>query len=360
MTSTKFLEIKITEYRTANTKFIECFSEENSLVFCNDVSKLFHLFGYPHHPDEWRLFIDSSYSALKAVLLHNGNEQPTVPVAYSTTMNETYDVMKFLLEKINYAEHKWKICADLKVVAILMGIQSGNVKYPCFLCTWDSRAREKHYKTESWPPRQTHELGEHNIIKTKLVDKNAIIFPPLHIMLGLMTQFMKTVDEENPGKKRIYDMFPKLTPAKIIAGIFIGPDVLRILNDDEFYNNLPRKHQAALMALKDVVENFLGNERAVNYRALIQKLLNSYEAINANMSLKLHFLKNHLDNFVDNLGAYSDQHGERFHQDIKNMERKYKGKDYKNMLGDHCWRLIREDPNTNWSRKSRQNYFNKQ
>lgn len=77
------------------------------------------------------------------------------------------------------------------------------------------------------------------------------------------------------------------------------------------------------------------------------------------MSLKMYFLDSHLDDFEKNLGAYSDQHGERFHQYIKVMENMYKGKDNKHMLGDHCWRQIREDPNTHWSRKPRLNYFNK-
>lgn len=77
------------------------------------------------------------------------------------------------------------------------------------------------------------------------------------------------------------------------------------------------------------------------------------------MSLKMHFLQNHLNEFAINLGDYSNQHGERFHQDIMAMEKRYKGKDYEHMLGDHCWRQIREAPDTQWSRKSNLNYFNK-
>jgi hypothetical protein len=35
------------------------------------------------------------------------------------------------------------------------------------------------------------------------------------------------------------------------------------------------------------------------------------------MSLKVHFLNAHLDYFPENLGAVSEEQGERFHQDIK-------------------------------------------
>ncbi|UYV73140.1 hypothetical protein LAZ67_10001940 [Cordylochernes scorpioides] len=43
------------------------------------------------------------------------------------------------------------------------------------------------------------------------------------------------------------------------------------------------------------------------------------------MSLKIHLLHSHLDFFPDNLGAVSDEHVERFHQDISSMEKRYQG-----------------------------------
>jgi len=38
------------------------------------------------------------------------------------------------------------------------------------------------------------------------------------------------------------------------------------------------------------------------------------------MSLKIHFLKSHLDFFREKLGADSDEHGEKFHQEIMATE----------------------------------------
>ena len=82
----------------------------------------------------WRLFIDSSKKTIKAVLLHIENILPSVSIAYSTTMKETYHNFQFMLEKIRYSEHKWLICADLKVVAILTELQLGYTKYCYLLC----------------------------------------------------------------------------------------------------------------------------------------------------------------------------------------------------------------------------------
>jgi hypothetical protein len=44
--------------------------------------------------------------------------------------------------------------------------------------------------------------------------------------------------------------------------------------------------------------------------------MDSVEQLGCNMSLKMHFLFSHLDFFPLNCGAVSDEHGNRFHQDI--------------------------------------------
>jgi len=42
--------------------------------------------------------------------------------------------MKILMEAINYDKFKWQICGDLKVIALLLGLQQRFAKYCCFLC----------------------------------------------------------------------------------------------------------------------------------------------------------------------------------------------------------------------------------
>ena len=53
------------------------------------------------------------------------------------------------------------------------------------------------------------------------------------------------------------------------------------------------------------------------------------------MSLKVHFSDSYLEYFPENLGDYSEEQGERFHQDIKEMERRYQGFWDVNMKEDH-------------------------
>ena len=69
---------------------------------------------------------------LKLVLLHNGNRFPSVPLAHAGNMKGSYESMKLLLGKVKCDEFKWKLC-DLKVVALLLGMQRGYTKYCFFL-----------------------------------------------------------------------------------------------------------------------------------------------------------------------------------------------------------------------------------
>lgn len=100
-------------------------------------------------------------------------------------MKESYESMRLILNKIGYDKYKWKLCGDLKVIALLLGLQKGYTKY-CFLCLWDSRAKVDHYEKKIWPKRGEFVPGEVNIQYDPLVDPQLVILPPLHIKLGLM------------------------------------------------------------------------------------------------------------------------------------------------------------------------------
>jgi hypothetical protein len=100
-------------------------------VFCYDVDGLMNALGIKHDPQEWRLFIDSSKLCLRAVLLHNGNQHPSIPVEHAVHTKETYVNLKQMLNKLEYSKYGWHICGGLEVVSLLMGLQLGYTKY-CF------------------------------------------------------------------------------------------------------------------------------------------------------------------------------------------------------------------------------------
>lgn len=61
------------------------------------------------------------------------------------------------------------------------------------------------------------------------------------------------------------------------------------------------------------------------------------------MSPKIHYLQQHSDFFRENLGKISDEHGERFHQQIKQIEERFKGKPIENMLAEYIWYAFEEE-----------------
>ena len=78
---------------------------------------------------------------------------------------------------------------------MILGMQGGYTKFPCFLCLWDSRSKNEHWVRKEWPERNEFPVGQKNLINEPLVDSQKILIPPLHIKLGLMKQFVKALDK---------------------------------------------------------------------------------------------------------------------------------------------------------------------
>jgi len=173
--------------------------------------------------------------SFKEVLLHNGNKFPSIHLAHATNIKENYESIKLLLGKIKYDEFKWKLCGDLKVVALLLGLQLGYTKYCCFLCEWDSREKKNHYVNKLWPKLTSLTPGEKmSSILLLFFRRNA----PLHIKICLMKNFVKDMDKTGRGFEYVRNKFPNVIDAKIKEGMFIGPQIRELMQDKHFIENL--------------------------------------------------------------------------------------------------------------------------
>lgn len=188
------------------------------IAYCKDIRKLFQNFDHLYDANEWRLFIDASKESLKGVLLHIGNIHPSIPIIYGRNTKETHDKMDKILKLIKYEEHEWRVCCDLKIVAMLRGIKQGFSKHQCFLCDWEGRKTALHYTNHRWNQRDEHRLGHLSVERDALVPSSKIILPPLHIKLGLMRNFVRALDKESRQYAYIKTIFPSLTDAKIEGG----------------------------------------------------------------------------------------------------------------------------------------------
>ncbi|XP_039968161.1 uncharacterized protein LOC120779873 [Bactrocera tryoni] len=102
-----------------------------------------------------------------------------------------------------------------------------------------------------------------------------------------------------------------------------------------FYGHLSDMQKTAFDFMQLVISEFLGNSKAQNYAENIESMLIGF------------------NNIGENLGAVSDEHGERFHQDIKVLEERFKGKAQSLMLAEYVWGLYRNLDTLEHSRQAK-------
>ena len=87
---------------------------------------------------------------------------------------------------------------SLNIYRLLSGLQLDFTKHSCFLCKWESRARNLHYVKKDWPVRNAFSIGQKNVIQKPIVDTEKIILPPLHIKLGLAKNSIEAMKKNKP------------------------------------------------------------------------------------------------------------------------------------------------------------------
>jgi hypothetical protein len=80
-------------------------------------------------------------------------------------------------------------------------------------------------------------------------------------------------------------------------------------------------------------------------------MLENFKKLGCNMSVKVHFLHSHIEYYPENLGRFCEEQGERFHKDIKEMEKRYQGRWNEHMMADYCWMLKRDCKDEGCARK---------
>ena len=192
-----------------------------------------------------------------------------------------------------------------------------------------------------------------NIENEPLVDKPKILLPPLHIKIGLIKQFVKSLDKEGDTFKYLKAMFPNISDKKLEEGVFVGPQIRKAIKSD-IKDVMTEEEKEAWDAFVDVCGNFLGKKRDPEGKNIVENLIKKFKECGCRMALKLHFLFSHFDFFKDNLSDFSEEHGERFNQDMKNVEKIYQGRWDRAMMGEYIWGLVRETDN-NHKRKNDSN-----
>ena len=152
-------------------------------------------------------------------------------------------------------------------------------------------------------------MSDKNFITEPLVNRDRIMFSPLYIKLGQMKQFVKALDKHGSCFNYIVKKFPSPSMEKLKSGIFDGPQIRKLIQDQAFTSHMAALEIVAWCSNVSEVRKFLDNTKASNYQHLVDLMLRNFQALGARMSIKLHYLFSYLDYFPANLGDVSEEQG---------------------------------------------------
>jgi hypothetical protein len=225
------------------------------------------------------------------------------------------------------------------MLRFLLGLQGGCTKYCCFLCLWDSRGIGQHYIQKVWPEEKQLIPDIHSVNQGAVAPKQKSLLPALHIKLGRLKQFVKTLDPNSAALHHIRKTFPHLSDAKVKGSIFTGPQIHVMLTSRGLEQLMTVVEKNAWEASRMIMTYFPGNNKCENYE-VVEYFIQHYEALGCRMSVKLHYLHSQLELFRPNLGDVSEEQDERFHQDTEAIEKSYQGCWDAAMMADYIWGLV--------------------
>ena len=170
-----------------------------------------------------------------------------------------------------------------------------------------------------------------------------------------MKQFVKALDKDSDCFSYIAKTYPGLSMEK--AGIFGGPQIGKLVQDQTVTASMKVAKRASWCLYVSSIQEFLHSTKASNYRNLVDVMLQNFQALGARTSIKRYYLFSHLDYFPENLGDVGEEQGERFHQDIRTMEKAYQCRWDSHMMEDYCSTLFRDCTKESHNRKSYKRTF---
>ena len=130
-------------------------------------------------------------------------------------------------------------------------------------------------------------------------------------------------------------------------------NIRKLIKDDKFGYSMNDLELHTWTLFVDVVETFLDNSRAENYKELVEKLLKSLQTLIRVVRLIFYIA---INKFPDNCSDVSDEQGEQYHQNIKTMEEHYQWRWDKRMMADYYWSIKRDFNNVEQDNQARENF----
>ncbi|EER07242.1 hypothetical protein Pmar_PMAR020401 [Perkinsus marinus ATCC 50983] len=238
-----------------------------------------------------------------------------------------------------------QVACDLKVSAMMVGIQMASCKYPCPFCLYRKGDSEGSAPARTW---QQHikdlESEAHSVVARPVVQwvnspLEFISLSPLHLLLGIVN---KLYDKARPAETSgaPHSLYPRHCRALVkynirrsvyFDGAFEGNGCSRFL-DEVAVDHIPFEQRAtpfvmALKAFKVVKDKCLGLVRKEGWREAISSFQSAWQATDMPYTLKVHVLCNHVEEYFKyfepvpdaGLGLSSEQSGESLHARLQRV-----------------------------------------
>ena len=99
-----------------------------------------------------------------------------------------------------------------------------------------------------------------------------IFLPPLPIELGIMKQSVKSFPKHGDTFK-----FSRLPEAKLKEGIFVCPDIQKLMTGVVFEKKMENIERAAWTSFKEIVRKFFGNHKDLNFKHIVGAMLKNFK-----------------------------------------------------------------------------------
>ena len=109
----------------------------------------------------------------------------------------------------------------------------------------DTCERKEYDIHKRWPERELLITGQKIVVNTPIINPEKVNFPPLHIKLGLIKNFVEAVDQNIAEFMYTKNKFLRKSEAKIKEGIFAGPQMRGLTEDVKFEHQLSEVEKAA-------------------------------------------------------------------------------------------------------------------
>lgn len=131
----------------------------------------------------------------------------------------------------------------------------------------------------------------------------------------------------------------RLSKEKVHNGIFVGPQIKKLLSNEHFQMLLNEEERKAYDSIVATIKCVLypSSTPIEAQKDIVTGLITNLIKMGCNYSPKMHCVHSHLEHLKSTQYSVSDEHGEKVHQTMKACEAWYDGKELKSMLADFIW-----------------------